>query len=259
MKLTMYQIDAFADRRFEGNPAAVCLLPHWLDDEIMQAIAQENNLSETAFVVESERGYEIRWFTPAREVDLCGHATLASAHVVVNSLNRGVKDVVFQSRSGPLKVGRDGDLLEMDFPAQPPQPCALPAAVRNAFDEAPSHCLRGDDFIVVFDSESAIASARPDLQEIQKLPLRGLAITAKSEAYDFVMRFFAPRFGIDEDPVTGSAFTQLIPYWSGVLGKRSMVARQVSSRGGDVRCEMQGDRVKMAGRAATYFEGKIRI
>lgn len=259
MELKHYQIDAFADKPFEGNPAAICPLKEWLPDETMQAIASENNLSETAFFVPTEDGYRIRWFTPTCEVDLCGHATLASAWVLFKHLDYTGDRISFQSRSGLLTVERRQDWLEMDFPSQPPQACDIPPAIPSAFGMKPAACLRNQDYIVVFDDEANVIGARPDIAALRDLDLRGVAITARSNSHDFVTRFFAPKHGIDEDPVTGSAFTQLAPYWSGVLGKARLSARQVSIRGGNVECLLAGDRVKIRGKAASYMTGTIRL
>lgn len=255
MELTLYQIDAFADKPFEGNPAAVCPLQEWLPDETMQSIASETNLSDTAFFVPTDGGFHIRWFTPTSEVDLCGHATLASAWVLLNRLGYSGERISFRSRSGPLIVERKQDWLEMDFPSQPPHACDTPEAIRRAFDVSPSTCLKSQDYIVVLDEEADVFGARPDIATLRELDLRGVAITARSGAYDFVVRFFAPKYGIDEDPVTGSAFTQLVPYWSGVLGRTRLTARQVSRRGGDVKCALEGDRVK----AVSFMSCTIRL
>jgi PhzF family phenazine biosynthesis protein len=257
VKLTLYQVDAFAAKPFEGNPAAVCPLDSWLSDRLMQQIAMENNLSETAFFVPVDTGFHIRWFTPVREVDLCGHATLASAHVLFNHLEYASEQISFESRSGNLTVRRRQDMLELDFPAQPPVACQTPDAISRAFAQSPLECLAAEDYILVFDSEASVTEANPDLTLLSQLDLRGVAITAKSERCDFVSRFFAPKYGIDEDPVTGSAFTQLTPYWANQLDKTRMSARQVSRRGGDVTCELVKDRVKISGEAVTYLIGTI--
>jgi PhzF family phenazine biosynthesis protein len=237
----------------------VCPLQEWLPDETLQSIAAENNLSETAFFVPTEEGFLIRWFTPTREVDLCGHATLASAWVLFNHLDYAGVRISFQSWSGLLTVERRQDWLEMDFPSQPPRACDMPELIRTAFEVMPIACLENQDYILVFDDEADVIGAKPDMSALRDLDLRGVAITARSRAYDFVVRFFAPRYGIDEDPVTGSAFTQLIPYWSGVLGKSKLTAKQVSRRGGEVSGAMAADRVKILGRAASYLIGTIRL
>jgi len=259
MKVNLYQIDAFAYAPFEGNPAAVCPLDAWLPDELMQAIAAENNLAETAFFVATDNGYHIRWFTPTTEVKLCGHATLASAFVLFNLLGYQQSSITFASLSGPLVVKQNGDWLEMDFPAQSPQPCEVPTAIVDAFSQTPISCLKAEDYIVVFDDEDIIRSVQPDLAKLKQLNLRGVAITAAARDYDFVCRFYAPNYGIDEDPVTGSAYTQLVPYWSEVLNQTDFIARQVSKRGGDVKCGLAGDRVIIAGKAILFLSGHIDI
>jgi PhzF family phenazine biosynthesis protein len=258
-KLATYQIDAFANNAFEGNPAAICPLEAWLADETMQAIAAENNLSETAFFVPFDDGYHIRWFTPVREVRLCGHATLASAYVLFNLVGHAGDTVRFHSLSGPLAVTRRDGLLEMDFPAQPPSPCDTPAAIVDAFGIEPDVCLAAEDYVVVFADEDVVVGAAPDMTALKQLDLRGVIVTARGRRHDFVNRFFAPKYGIEEDPVTGSAFTQLIPYWAGVLGKRELTAKQVSSRGGEIWGRFAGERVMIAGKAVKYLEGMIEI
>jgi PhzF family phenazine biosynthesis protein len=256
----LYQVDAFASRAFEGNPAAVCPLGHWLPDELMQAVAAENNLSETAFLVPEGDGYAIRWFTPEAEVDLCGHATLASAFVLFNELGLDSDTVIFSSRSGPLPVTRDGALLTLDFPAQPPEACAMPVEVEAAFGGIqPVECLRSADLLVVFDNGDEVRSASPDIGSLARVPARGIIITALDEEYDFVARFFAPAVGVPEDPVTGSAYTELAPYWASRTGKTRFHARQVSRRGGDVTCELAGDRVLITGTAVGIMEGALNV
>jgi len=219
MALTLYQIDAFANKPLEGNPAAICPLDTWLPDELMQAIATENNLSETAFfvptdVTPADKRFHIRWFTPVHEVDLCGHATLASAFVIFNILGYTKQSILFDSKSGVLEVTRSNDCFEMDFPSQPATHCPAPEQILSAFDTTPIDCLKAQDYIVVFENENNIYNTSPEPALLAALDLRGVAITAKSSKYDFITRFFAPKYGINEDPVTGSAFTQLIPYWS---------------------------------------------
>lgn len=259
MEITVYQIDAFATRPFEGNPAAICPLERWLPDALMQSIAAENNLSETAFFVPTNKGYHVRWFTPLHEVNLCGHATLASAYVIFNYLEYQNDTIAFESRSGILTVTRKGDWLELDFPTKVPTVCSTPEQILKAFSATPIECLKADDYIVVFDNEADVAEAIPDIALLAQLDLRGVAITAKSDNYDFVTRFFVPKHGIDEDPVTGSVFTQLIPYWSDKLDKRQLTAKQVSARGGEVGCVYAGDRVKISGRAVLYLAGTINV
>lgn len=259
VQLTLYQIDAFASRPFEGNPAAVCPLEAWLPDTVMQAIAMENNLSETAFFVRTPNGFHLRWFTPRCEVKLCGHATLASAYVIFNLLDYAQDRLVFDTLSGPLHVTRQDDWFEMDFPAQVPQPCTTPMAMLDAFGQSPAACLKAEDYIVVFEDERLVREVQPDMRALAQLDLRGVAITSRSREVDFITRFFAPNYGINEDPVTGSAFTQLIPYWSQQLGRSALLAKQVSARGGEVRAELQGDRVHIAGQAIKFLEGMIEI
>lgn len=259
MELSIYQIDAFASELFKGNPAAVCPLENWLPDELMQKIAGENNLSETAFFVPNENGFHIRWFTPTSEVDLCGHATLASAFVIFNILGYNQNIIEFESKSGLLKVIKDDDNLILDFPAQPPTPCDTPQEIINALNITPIECLQSEDLIVVLNDESDVQIVEPDFEELKKLGLRGVIITAQSKKYDFVARCFFPGLGIQEDPVTGSAYTQLAPYWATKLGKDLFNVKQLSSRGGELICELYKDRVLISGKAVKYMEGKINI
>lgn len=259
MIINQYQVDAFANRVFEGNPAAVCPLASWLDDRLLQAIAAENNLSETAFFVPSAKGFSLRWFTPVREIDLCGHATLAAAHVIFEVVGYGGESITFETRSGELVVERQGDQLAMDFPAMPPKSCALPDALLKGLGRMPVEVLRADDYLAVFESEAVVRAIVPDFALLATLEARGVIITAPGEAVDFVSRFFAPRYGIPEDPVTGSAHCELAPYWAKRLGKSLLGARQVSRRGGNITCEMKGDRVMLTGRAVTFMEARIFI
>jgi PhzF family phenazine biosynthesis protein len=257
MELTLYQVDAFADRLFSGNPAAVCPLREWLPDATLQAIAGENNLSETAFYIPAGEGFQIRWFTPTAEVELCGHATLATAHVIFNHTDYGRNSIRFTSSSGELTVTRGNDCLVMDFPAQPATPCDSPKVLIEALGSEPVEVLSSTDYMAVFLSEDDITSLRPNLEVVKRLDLRGVIITAAGMEVDFVSRFFAPKFGIDEDPVTGSAHCTLAPYWAERLNKTRMTARQLSRRGGELVCEVRGNRVALTGRAVTYLEGKI--
>jgi PhzF family phenazine biosynthesis protein len=259
MKIAIYQIDAFATRAFEGNPAAVCPLDAWLPDELMQSIAAENNLSETAFFVPEGEGFSIRWFTPSAEVALCGHATLASAFVLFNILGFTGDRIDFNSKSGILPVSRSGERLELDFPSQPPEPCDTPKEIIEAFGMTPRECLKAEDYVVIFQNAEQVQTASPNIDILRSLDSRGVIISAVSEEYDFVARFFAPNLGIAEDPVTGSAYTQLVPYWAKKTGKTVFHAKQVSSRGGELFCELVGDRVKITGRAMKYLEGSIEI
>jgi PhzF family phenazine biosynthesis protein len=257
MKIPLYQIDAFTGRVFGGNPAAVCPLQEWLDDGVLQAIAQENNLSETAFFVPVEDGYHIRWFTPVAEVDLCGHATLASAHVIFNIMDSSRSRVSFRSRSGILTVSKEAGLLAMDFPSQPPRPCDAPAGLLEGLGKKPLEVLCSEDFFVVFSNEEEVRGLEPDMAKLKNLPLRGVIVTAPGGEADFVSRFFAPKYGIPEDPVTGSAHCALTPYWAATLKKKALKAHQVSKRGGELFCSDHGKRVLIAGRAVKYLEGTI--
>ena len=268
MKQQIFQVDAFAGELFRGNPAAVCILEEWLPDNLMQAIAAENNLSETAFAVPEGKGYEIRWFTPVTEVALCGHATLATAHVLFHEqpgekhpLPTDADRLEFYSRErGTLTVTRRGDWLELDFPADPPAEAKLPVGMVEAMGAEPRECLRGTtDYLLVYEDQAAIEALNPDFGLLKQIKARGVIVTAPGDAVDFVSRFFAPQSGVDEDPVTGSAHTMLVPYWSGRLKKQHMEALQLSARGGQLRCESRGDRVGIAGRAVTYLAGRIRL
>lgn len=259
MKLKIYQVDAFADAVFKGNPAAICPLETWLDDRTLQQIAMENNLPETAFYLKKGDGYEIRWFTPTVEVDLCGHATLASAYILFNKGGHAGAQIDFHSpRSGLLSVTRQDDLITLNFPADDLRPVELTEAMCAPFEVRPLEAYRGKtDIMLVFDSEDAIRDMQPRLNNIAGLPARGLIVTAKGEKVDFVSRFFAPQSGIPEDPVTGSAHTTLIPYWAGKLGKEGLTAVQLSARTGFLQCRHLGARVEIGGYAKLYLEGEI--
>ena len=257
--LRMYQVDAFADRVFSGNPAAVVPLEAWLPDALMQAIAAENNLAETAFFAPEGNGYRLRWFTPLAEVDLCGHATLASADVLYRLLGYSAAAVTFESRSGPLVVSRQGDLYAMDFPALGLEPSTPSPILVEALGVAPVDALRSMDHVVVLEREAQVRALAPDLSKLRALDLRGVCVTAPGDEVDFVSRFFAPNLGVDEDPVTGSAHCALAPYWAPRLGKTAMVARQLSPRGGTVQCDLRGDRVTLRGRAAHYMTAEITV
>jgi len=259
MKLSIYQIDAFAEKPFEGNPAAICPLEKWLPDNVMLSIAKENNLSETAFFVTTSNGFHIRWFTPSTEVDLCGHATLAAAYVIFHCFDYKNETIYFESKSGILSVSKSASHLVMDFPAQPPIICDVPKEIEEALGVKPLECLRSEDYIVVLNNESEVLAAKPNLNILRNLDLRGVIITSKSNDFDFVSRFFGPKCGIDEDPVTGSAHTQLAPYWSKQLSKNILHAKQLSSRGGELYCEISSDRVIISGKAVKYLQGEIEI
>lgn len=260
MQLTMYQVDAFASRVFEGNPAAVCPLPAWLPDTVMQAIAEENNLSETAFFVVDGEDFHLRWFTPRQEVDLCGHATLAAAHVLYTHLEFSGPEIVFHTRSGVLTVARQGGSLIMDFPAIQPQACPPPEPLLEGLGCTPLEVWAADDYLAVLDDAERVRQLVPDLAALARLDRRGVCITAVGRnGVDFVSRFFAPKYGIPEDPVTGSAHCMLASYWAERLGKTRLQARQVSARSGEVGCELRDGRVLLSGRAVTYMLAEIRL
>ena len=258
-RIPMYVVDAFADRVFAGNPAAVCLLDQWLPDPILQAIAAENNLSETAFIVREASRHALRWFTPEVEVDLCGHATLAAAHVL--QAHEGFKGEVlrFETRSGTLPVSRQGDWIRLDFPSRPAEPCASTPDLETGLGRIPIRVARSRDYLAVFETEEEVRALTPDFAALSRVDALGIIATAPGKTCDFVSRFFAPRAGIPEDPVTGSAHCTLIPYWSAQLGRDDLLARQVSRRGGELRCEARGERVGILGRAVTYSIASIRI
>ncbi|HLW53482.1 MAG TPA: PhzF family phenazine biosynthesis protein [Candidatus Angelobacter sp.] len=251
-------MDAFTDRLFSGNPAAVCPLEEWLPAEVMQSIAAENNLSETAFFVSQPDGYELRWFTPVTEVDLCGHATLAAAFVIFNFLQPGATAACFRTKSGVLEVNREGDLIALDLPSFPAKPSVIPDGLVGALGQMPEDALEANAYVLVYQTERCVADLRPDFARLANLP-RTVIVTAPGETADFVSRYFAPSRGVPEDPVTGSAHCRLIPYWAKRLGKTRLKARQLSKRGGDLLCEDRGERVRIAGRAVLYLEGAIRM
>jgi PhzF family phenazine biosynthesis protein len=261
MKIPIYQVDAFTSAVFSGNPAGVCILNEWIDDCLMQAIAAENNVSETAFLVQTGEDCEIRWFTPTTEVALCGHGTLASAFVQLVCRKWGADTIRFQTRkSGRLIVTRQGELLEMDFPARPARPVTPPAGLDKILGVSFKQVLSSEeDLLVVLENEEAVLQARPDFTALEKLEPRGIIITARSGRCDFVSRFFGPAVGVPEDPVTGSAHCVLTPYWSAILGKKELHALQISKRGGELWVRDEGERVKICGRAALYLEGSITL
>ncbi|MBU2874696.1 PhzF family phenazine biosynthesis protein [Marinobacter salexigens] len=267
MTYPIYQVDAFTSDIFKGNPAAVMPLGSWLPDETLQALAAENNLAETAFFVPEANpegaNFQIRWFTPRVEVPLCGHATLASAWVIFNKLGWPENTVRFHSKSGPLAVHkRSGDWLELDFPSLSIEERQAPAIVTEALDHAPAsvfHVPADTNDMIVLENEAAVKAAQPDLRILKQLGNMGLIITAPGDEVDFVSRYFAPGSGIDEDPVTGSIHSALVPYWAEKLGKTKLEARQLSERGGVLRCELKGDRVAIAGQAAFYMEGAVYL
>ena len=259
MMLPIYQVDAFASELFRGNPAAVVPLEEWLPDTVLLSIALENNLSETAYLVPDRNGYHIRWFTPVVEVALCGHATLASAHVVFSELGFDGETIEFQSKSGSLTVKCGGSGYIMDFPAEPSDSCDVPKPLTEGLGLEPDLVMKGTDYLAVVSTQLQIEKLAPDFRKLARLKSRGLIVTAPGDDCDFVSRCFFPQTGIDEDPVTGSAHCQMTPYWVDRLGKSKLVARQLSARGGEVICKMQGDRVLLEGKAVKYLEGKIEI
>jgi PhzF family phenazine biosynthesis protein len=261
MRIKLYQIDAFTDTVFGGNPAAVCILNKPLDDELMQNIAAENNLSETAFAVRLDNAYEIRWFTPNCEVDLCGHATLATAHVLFEHYHLPGAKIVFQSMSkGELAVVRAGEYLTLDFPADSPEKIDEPQELFDAIGKPAVESYRGgSDYMLLYNTQGDIEDISPDFARLAEVDLRGIIVTAPGKDTDFVSRFFAPKLEINEDPVTGSAHTTLTPFWSERLGKNALTARQLSKRKGDLHCKLVDSRVYITGKAVTYMEGEIEI
>lgn len=261
MKLTIYQVDAFAEKVFTGNPAAVVPLEDWIDDALMQSIAMENNLSETAFIVKTDTGYHIRWFTPEYEIDLCGHATLASAYIIKNFLEPHLAEIHFTTQqAGNLKaMARDG-MYALDFPSRLPAPCALPPSLLESLGISHAvEVLKSRDYFVVLPDEEAVINAEPDFMRMKELDTIGVIITARGKTSDVVSRCFYPGLGIQEDPVTGSAHCNIVPYWSAKLNKTKLFCRQLSARGGALWCELEGDRVIMNGKAVLYMQGGIDI
>lgn len=259
MKLPYYEVAAFTSKPFGGNPAGVCLLESWLQDATLQSIAAENNLSETAFLVPRGGDFDLRWFTPKVEVDLCGHATLAAAFVLFTETGFRVDTVRFHSQSGLLEVSRAGQVLELDFPSRPPRPCALPDALARGLGRQPTTVLKSRDIMVVFNSDSEVRALKPDFGVLATLDALGIIATAPGGDCDFVSRFFAPGAGVPEDPVTGSSHCTLIPYWAERLGKTELFARQVSQRGGELLCRLVGQRVRIGGKAELYLRGQIEL
>jgi PhzF family phenazine biosynthesis protein len=260
MKIPTYQVDAFTGKVFKGNPAAVCPLEHWIEDQMLQNIALENNLSETAFFVRKEDYFEIRWFTPKVEVNLCGHATLASAHVIFRHLGFKEEEIIFQSKSGILKVHQKGDSLVLDFPASKITSAIIKKNLSKALGKMPVAVYQsGKKLLALYEDEATIAGIQPDFEILKSIDYMGFIVTAPGDKVDFVSRFFAPRVGINEDPVTGSAHTILIPFWAERLGKTKLKALQISSRIGELDCELKGDRVMIGGQAVTYLIGEIEV
>jgi PhzF family phenazine biosynthesis protein len=261
MKLPIYQADAFTDQLFGGNPAAIVPLKEWLPAPEMQKIAAENNLAETAFFIPQGDHFELRWFTPELEIDLCGHATLATAHILFTELNYSRDTIHFHTlKAGTLTVTRKDALYVLDFPARPAISCQIPNGLLEAIGgKPPIEVLSSRDHMLVYETEAEIIALKPNFAALAKIDLMGIIVTAKGDHSDFVSRFFIPAAGINEDPVTGSAHCNLIPYWAEKLGKNTLHAFQVSERRGELWCELKGDRVLMAGKAVTYLKGEIYI
>jgi predicted PhzF superfamily epimerase YddE/YHI9 len=257
-RITYFEVDAFANQMFRGNPAGICPLEKWLDDALMQSIAAENNLAETAFFVPHDSDYELRWFTPTLEIDLCGHATLASAFILFSELGYRGNSVRFHSKSGPLTVSRSGDVLTLDFPSRPPGPCVVPEALVRGLGKKPNEILKARDYFAIFEKADGVRSLQPDFGLLGTLDEK-VIVTAPGDDCDFVSRFFAPTAGVNEDPVAGSAHCTLIPYWARRLGKTKLFARQLSKRGGELFCEDAGDRVRIGGNAVLYLRGEIEL
>ncbi len=260
MNLTIYQVDAFTKEVFKGNPAAIYPLESWIDAELMQKIALENNLSETAFFVKNGDVYEIRWFTPTFEIDLCGHATLASAYIIFEVLKLEESTINFHShKSGNLSVEKNGDVLTLDFPSRPVSPVEAPKGLIEAIGKTPKEIFKSRDYFLVYENEQEILDINPNFSKLLEIDTHAVIVTAKGETADFVSRFFAPEVGVFEDSVTGSSHCNLIPFWSERLGKTELFARQISSRGGEIFCELRGDRVKIGGNAVLYLKGEIYV
>ncbi|MCX6592937.1 MAG: PhzF family phenazine biosynthesis protein [Acidobacteria bacterium] len=259
MTLPIYQVDAFTSKLFAGNPAAIVPLTEWLPDSLLQSIAQENNLAETAYFVPNGEAYHLRWFTPAVEVDLCGHATLAAALVLMECLGYTAPRIDFDTRSGRLTVTREDGRYWLDFPARPPVEIDLEAPIREGIGAAPVAALKARDHLLVYETQAEVAALNPNYLRMAETEHFAVIATAPGEDCDFVSRFFAPRQGINEDPVTGSAHCTLTPYWAQRLGKTTLSARQISSRGGELQCELLGDRVRIGGYGVLYLRGEIEV
>ena len=254
-----FEVHSFTDHLFHGNPAGVCPLDDWIEDNLMQKIAEENRLSETAFFVPSKDGFDLRWFTPTMEVDLCGHATLASAFVLFEHLDYEGEIIVFHTQSGDLMVTKQGSAIVMDFPSRPGARVEAPDQLVNGLNCDIKEVYKSQDYMVVLETEDALRNLSPNFAELEQLDCTGIIATAPGEEVDFVSRFFAPKAGIPEDPVTGSAHCTLAPYWAAVLGATDLTARQISARGGELACRLDGDRVQIAGRAVLYARGFLNI
>jgi len=259
MRIRFYEVHTFTDRLFAGNPAGVCLLDELLPDELMQKIARENNLPATAFVLDRGESFDLRWFSPTVQLEVCGHATLASGHVLFGHVGRQEQTLTFQTRAGELKVARADGRLVLDFPVRPVASCETPPLLIDSLGAEPREVLKGADYLAVFDRAAQVAALRPKLEGLAQLPVRGIIVTAPGDDCDFVSRFFAPQRGINEDAVTGSAHCTLVPYWAARLGRKQLHARQLSQRGGELFCEDHGDRVHIGGTAVTYLEGTLNV
>jgi PhzF family phenazine biosynthesis protein len=259
VRIPAYHVDAFAGAIFSGNPAMVCPLERWLADETLRLIARENQLPVTAFFVENGERYELRWFTPTVELDLCGHGTLAAASVLFESLAPEKETLAFETRGGLLSVGRDGPRISMDFPALPALPCAMPADLVRALGREPREILEAKKYLAVYESEAEIRAIAPDFERLQAIEAQGVIVTARGTRSDFVSRYFAPQIGIEEDAATGSTHCTLAPYWSQILGSRTLHALQLSQRGGEMWCEALGDRVRISAQATRYAEGFLSV
>jgi PhzF family phenazine biosynthesis protein len=255
MQISIFQVDAFSSSVFTGNPAAVCPLDEWLEDSVLQAVAAENNLSETAFFVNTDSGYHLRWFTPSCEVDLCGHATLATAYVIFRELGTSETQLRFQTRSGELTVRQEGERLYLNFPARPPLSCNPDLDLIAAVGGEPKEMLTARDAVLVYSTPAEVKALQPDMNALAKLSYYATIVTAPGDDCDFVSRFFAPARGIPEDPVTGSAHCTLIPYWANRLNRHALSAKQISKRGGELLCSLQGNRVEIGGRATLFLKG----
>ena len=261
MKLTIYQVDAFAEKVFQGNPAAIVPLEDWIDDDVMQKIAMENNLAETGYFVKTDNGYHIRWFTPAKEIDLCGHATLASAYIIKNFIEPHLAEINFTTQvAGTLKAMAKDGIYTLDFPSRMPQACDVPDKLLKSLNISTAvEILKSRDYFVVLPNEDAVRNIEPEFMLMKDLDSTGVIVTAKGQSADVVSRCFYPGAGIPEDPVTGSAHCNIVPYWSNKLGKTKLFCKQVSQRGGDLQCELEGDRVLMSGKCVLYLKGEINL
>jgi PhzF family phenazine biosynthesis protein len=260
MRIPLFIVDAFTEKVFSGNPAAICFMEHWMEDGVLQNIAAENNLPETAFLVRQDGYYDLRWFSPTVEIDLCGHATLASAFAIFTFFDTAAQSIAFKTASGVLQVKQDQGLISMDFPARKPTPSASTSLICEALGITPQEVYESRDLLAILADENQVRLLKPDLAKISRIEnVLGVIVSARGDTVDFVSRFFAPRAGIPEDPVTGSAHCTLVPFWAGRLGKTRLHARQLSQRGGDLYCEDRGERVMISGRAVLYSQGEINI